>query len=656
MSLGYPSFLWALLVLAIPIIIHLFNFRKTTRVYFSNTRFLKHVKEETIKKRKLKQYLVLVSRLLFLFFLVIAFCQPFLPAKEQMNDQQNIVIYLDNSLSMSSPAGEKKRALDDAIQMAQNILDLFPANTRYRLITNDFAPFSNSYKTKAEAADLLSQIKLSAISRTASDITRRINDKNVTLFWLSDFQKSTFGSPVNVDTTWQVRLVSTELENNPNVFIDSVYLENPFAITGERNTIKVRLRNVGHKKIEGLITKLTINQVQAVATSVNIEPNSFTEIPFDLASGLKASNTGVISFSDFPVSFDNEFFVALNFTSRLSILEIKPTATSTFVEKVFGNKELFAFKSFTTSNLNYSLLASADLVVLNGIDKIESPLAEAINSYKTNFGALMLVPGAKPDIGSYQQILTVPLTKTAPTEQTELDKPDFQNPIFYHVFEEKTTSIAMPHASPVMEWGVDRSAIFKFKNNKPFLSQFGKTFLLASPLEKNFTDFYNHALFVPVMYRIAAQGKKSEQPLYYSLTTITLSIPSDSLTGEDPLRLIGAQEIVPSQRKNNGAVLMELPKDEVSAGFYRITNKKDTVGLLAFDLDKNESLLLQLTPEEAKANLGGKNNISIFKASSSDTFSTEIKERYLGTPLWKYAILLSLLFLLAEILLIRFLK
>jgi hypothetical protein len=161
---------------------------------------------------------------------------------------------------------------------------------------------------------------------------------------------------------------------------------------------------------------------------------------------------------------------------------------------------------------------------------------------------------------------------------------------------------------------------------------------------------------VPVMYRIAAQGKKSEQPLYYSLTTITLSIPSDSLTGEDPLRLIGAQEIVPSQRKNNGAVLMELPKDEVSAGFYRITNKKDTVGLLAFDLDKNESLLLQLTPEEAKANLGGKNNISIFKASSSDTFSTEIKERYLGTPLWKYAILLSLLFLLAEILLIRFLK
>lgn len=656
MSLGYPSFLWALLVLAIPILIHLFNFRKTTRVYFSNTRFLKQVKEETTQKRKLKQYLVLLSRLLFLFFLVLAFCQPFLPAKEQMNDQQNIVIYLDNSLSMSSPAGEKKRALDDGIQMAQHILDLFPANTRYRLITNDFAPFSNSYKTKAEVADLLSQIKLSAISRTANEITRQINEKRVTLFWLSDFQKSTFGPPVNVDSTWQVRLVATELENNPNVFVDSVYLENPFAITGERNTIKVRLRNVGHKKIEGLVTKLTINQVQAAATSVTIEPNSFSEIPFDLASGLKSRNTGVISFSDFPVSFDNEFFVALNFTGRLSILEIKPAAAPTFVEKVFGNKELFAFRSFTTANLNYSLLASVDLVVLNGVDKIESPLAEAINSYKTNYGALLLVPGTKPDIASYQQILTLPLTKVAPSEPTELDKPDFQNPIFYHVFEEKTAAIAMPHASPVIEWGNDRAAIFRFKDSKPFLSQFGKTFLMASPLEKGFTDFYSHALFVPVMYRVAAQGKKSEQPLYHPLTTSTLTLPADSLTGEDPLRLVGAQEIVPSQRKNNGAVVIDLPKDEVTAGFYRVTNKKDTVGLLAFDLDKNESLLPQLTPEEAKANLGGKANISVFKASSVEAFSTEIKERYLGTPLWKYAIVLSLLFLLAEILLIRFLK
>src|SRR5882672_5584520 len=115
MSLVYPSFLWALPALAIPIIIHLFNFRKTTRIYFSNTRFLRQVKEETTQKRRLKQYLVLASRLLFLFFLVMAFAQPFLPAREQVTSGREVTLYLDNSYSMLSLVAEKTRGLDAAI-------------------------------------------------------------------------------------------------------------------------------------------------------------------------------------------------------------------------------------------------------------------------------------------------------------------------------------------------------------------------------------------------------------------------------------------------------------------------------------------------------------------------------------------------------------
>ncbi len=655
MSLVYPSFLWALLALAIPIIIHLFNFRKTIRIYFSNTRFLKQVKEETTQKRRLKQYLVLASRLLFLFFLVMAFAQPFLPAKEAVGGQQNVVIYVDNSFSMASPGAEKTRALDEAIRMAQSIVDLFPTSTSFQLITNDFSPFSNAFKTKTEITDLLSQVKLSAISRSSSEILARIKEKQATLFWFSDFQKSTFGDMNQSDSLLQMRLVPLTLEKNSNVFVDSVFLENPFAIGGEKNTINVRLNNSGNKTVEGLVTKLSINGVQAATTSVNISPNSFTDVPFDITSGLKGNNKATISFSDFPISFDNEFFFTLNYTSQLNVIEIKTNALPTFVEKVFGNKDVFSFKSFSASNLNYSLLANADLVIVNGIDRIDDALLNAINSYKNNFGAMLIVPGAKPEIDSYQKILTVPIAKTNQTETAELDKPDFQNPFFAHVFEDKISSIAMPHATRILDWS-DRSAILKFKDNKPFLSQFGNAFLMASPLEKSFTDIFNHALFVPVMYRIAASGKKTETPLYYSLTSSAILLPSDSIMSEEPVKLIGNQEFIPSQRKTNGQLLLELPKYAVSAGFYKVVNKRDTIGLIAFDLDKKESMLQQMSGEEAKVALGGKANISIFKASSSGTFSNEIKERYLGTPLWKYAILLALTFLLAEVLLIRFLK
>lgn len=58
----YPSFLWALLFTAIPIIIHLVNLRRHQTVYFSNVNFLKKVKKETQRKSKLKQLLILCSR------------------------------------------------------------------------------------------------------------------------------------------------------------------------------------------------------------------------------------------------------------------------------------------------------------------------------------------------------------------------------------------------------------------------------------------------------------------------------------------------------------------------------------------------------------------------------------------------------------------
>ena len=43
MSFVYPAFLFAASLIAIPVIIHLFNFRRYKTVYFSNVQFLKEV-------------------------------------------------------------------------------------------------------------------------------------------------------------------------------------------------------------------------------------------------------------------------------------------------------------------------------------------------------------------------------------------------------------------------------------------------------------------------------------------------------------------------------------------------------------------------------------------------------------------------------------
>ena len=657
MTFLYPGFMWALAALSIPIIIHLFNFRKTTRILFSNTRFLEQVRQETTQKRKLKQYLVLASRLLFLFFLIMAFAQPYLPAREQMGKSHEVTLYLDNSYSMISQVGEKVRALDAGIRFAKEIVAMLPSETRYKLLTNDFAPFSNSFKTKMEISDLLTQIRLSPVSRSFQDIHQRIGSQNEDVFWISDFQKSTLGA-VTLDQEDSIRLwriVPIGLESANNVLVDSVYLEDPFIVGGQRNTLNVRLRNIGTKRYEGLIVKLTINDVQSGMAAVNLETNATAMVKFDLAQGLKGWNRAVVSFTDFPVSFDNEFYVTLNFSDKIKVVEVRNN--NTFIEKVFGNSALFSYRGFGQGNVDLGVLAQADLVILNNIENPDSPLSGAVRNYQKGLGAVLIIPSVKNNLNSYLPIVAgLSSTKPEGSELSELDKPDFQNPFFENVFEERSATLAMPKAKAVVEWGTDRSSLLKFKDGRPFLSKIGKTFVLASPLDARFTDFQNHALFVPVMYRIAASGHRIGQKPYYSLTETTIMLVADSISGETPVQLRGKQEVVPAQRKNGDRIFLEIPKFSIDAGFYYATVQRDTLGLVAFDLDQRESLLAQWTGDEMKSMMGSGKTISLFNAATTDSFSNEIKERYLGTPLWKYALMAALFFLLAEVLLIRFVK
>jgi hypothetical protein len=294
---------------------------------------------------------------------------------------------------------------------------------------------------------------------------------------------------------------------------------------------------------------------------------------------------------------------------------------------------------------------------MDGIDQPDAALISAVRTYQQGPGSVLIIPSATGTVtGARSLAANLPLVKTERAAMQELDKPDYQNPFFENVFEEQSPALSMPRSKPVWSWGSDRSALLKFKDGTPFLSRTGNTYVMASPLDNAWTDFQNHALFVPVMYRMAASGHRVSQKPYYLLSERLATLQMDSLAGEAPVTLSGRQEIIPSQRRNGDRVIMEIPRFSVDAGFYTARIQSDTLGLIAFDIDKRESLLDQWTPEEVKAMLGGGNNISIFQPASQGSFTNEIKERYLGRQLWKYALISALLFLLAEVLLIRFMK
>ena len=94
-----PQLLYALFAIIVPIVLHFINLRKHKIVNFSSIRFLKQIKEEKRKQSKLRDLLILLSRILAITFLVIAFSKPYIPDKNKEIISKNICIYIDNSFS-----------------------------------------------------------------------------------------------------------------------------------------------------------------------------------------------------------------------------------------------------------------------------------------------------------------------------------------------------------------------------------------------------------------------------------------------------------------------------------------------------------------------------------------------------------------------------
>ena len=100
-----PLLLWGLAAISIPILIHIFNLKRTKKIEFSTLMFLKEIQQSKYKKIKLKQLLILLSRIAFIIFLVMMFAKPFdkgflgTPGDKA---KSSVLLILDDSFSMQS--------------------------------------------------------------------------------------------------------------------------------------------------------------------------------------------------------------------------------------------------------------------------------------------------------------------------------------------------------------------------------------------------------------------------------------------------------------------------------------------------------------------------------------------------------------------------
>lgn len=681
MTFAYPSFLWALFALAIPLIIHFFNFRRVKKVYFTNVRFLKELKTETNSFKTLRELLILLMRLGLVASLVLAFSQPFLPNqnKKSVYDAASIIsIYLDNSYSMQNELA-KRKYLSWAKESIVDLVRVFPKSANFQLVTNDFRNREQFAINGSKVEDILSETNFSNRTRDLQSIYNRqqtllkrlaTNEKNQ-IFWISDFQKSTLGNLNNIilDSTSQYYLVPLKSEQRANLHIDSAWLANPFVKENEQNSLNFSIQNHSDTPQEDLVVKLFLDDLQVSATTIDIAAEGKATGSFSFTTQGRGVKKGKIVIEDMPITFDNEYYFTIQIAPTIRIAHWYAGGGNPYIRNVYASEKTFSMVSYDQSTFEVNALANFDLLIIDNFNTFPANLAEELKKFTENGGSVLLFPSANPDPNQYAQLLSSLGVRGVQAEKSDslgknssktLLPPNISNPFYEGIFEQNPRNADMPYANAVMSWLGVNSQLLGFKNGKNFLSEFkngrGKLYLCASPLDRRYSDFPSNAIFVPIMYKIAARSLEQNERIAYNFQDkmIVLRVPKSNKNQVFKLRN-QQTEIVPGQRLNGEQLILELPEQSIEAGYYDLINDENKVlGALAFNYDKEESKMSFYSIDELKKIFGNKKNVQIYENIADKKFVQDFQERNIGTPLWKYFVWAALLFALLEVLLIRF--
>lgn len=679
MSLLHPEFLYALAALALPIIIHLFNFRRFKKVVFPNVRFLKEVDLRTKSKNKLKHLLVLFSRLLAITCLVMAFCRPFIPAahEEKAVAERQIAVYVDNSFSMNLE-NEKGNLRAQSIDLAESIVDAFGTNDRFLLLTNDLKSEHQRVVNKDEFKESLSSITESPSSRSYSEIYERASDilkdaegKGKKLFFISDFQEQVF-DPINtrVDSTMNTSLIKLAHGGQGNVYIDSLWFESPVRNTHSPERLGVRVVNASAKDLFDIPLRLSIDGVQRSLGVVTMRPYSSVDSILTFTNESTGWKEGVVSIDDHPITFDDDMHFSYQVHEECKVLVVGPREESNIVERIFINDPFYQVEHSEYRAVNMGELRNQDFIVLTELQSISSGLTRELSKFVKEGGSLCILPDAQADILSLNELLLALNANTVSgvSDRTlKVSSIDTEHLLFQDVFDQIPSNIDLPGSVQYLSFNnrvqSSEEKILRFQDGSSFLSSFqvekGELYLFASGLKDSQSSLASHSIFITSLLRMA-ELSAGEQVIYQQIgsdTPVNLRLGEQnadqvySFTGDNAYTFIPEQRILGSQTQfyERGQVQ--------ESGTYKVTLEEVEKARVSYNFDRQESNMEFMSESEAIEDLE-RNGILDISFISLDEFSSGwmSNNALTGTQLWRYFILAALLFLGIEVLLLKYWK
>ncbi len=646
-----PAILWALAALSIPVIIHLFRFRKYKAFYFSQIRWLKALDEKQQSSRKLKHLLILSSRLLALLFLVLAFAQPVFSGNNAEEPTDKVILFIDNTQSMVGGDGQRN-AWSSALEGARSLIESYPPNVQFRLLTHTEDPGAYNWLNANEALRQLQEIRRTYASLRWEQVAEKINyarqgDTYAPVYLFSDFQSDGSSSVSN----WpdNVFLIKTSTVDIPdNISLDTMYFSQPPTRVGQTLELLVMVTNRGEDDAVDVFVQLDINGEVRDGTRVDLLAGETRQLTLSTILKSPGLHRGRVGIDDFPITFDDDLYVSFELRESLPVVLVRNTPDA--LDRVFED-EVFSTQVFTPSNLSLSAIRDADIVVWNAVNEVPSGITDALIAAGTPLFVVM-PDDPQPSFMAFIERMGIPAPSGRRSTRLSLAEINWEDPIFYGVFMRREERPSLPELEDVWAFPSQVSdPILTFSDGTPYLfRQRGRQSVLV--LASQVDVFSSDALFLPIFHNAALYARGGEKPYHILGDISSMRVAVNS--SEDPLAIrINDRTHVPAQRRlGESSVEVRWEDQPAEPGNFTLTQGDEALGVLSVNASRRESRYPRMSADDLQTMFNG---TPVEAGAQPANAVMGMRSGDQSTPLWWWGLLIAVLLLLTELILIRFL-
>lgn len=682
MSFLYPVFLFALLALAIPVIIHLFNFRRYKTIYFSNVTLLKLIKKESRKKSQIKQLIILATRILAIASLVFAFSRPFIPLNNRTPKaaHQIVAIYIDNTFSMKN-VNEKGQILEQAKLKAIEIANSYQAGTQYLILTSDLLPQHQFLLSKEQFYQQVTEIKESTRSPKFTEIYAQVirsisgttKKADKIFYYLSDFQKNSIDfETLKTDSAVWTYLWPFASDKTNNLLIDSCWFEVPGRKIGQQEKLFVRLKNLSEQAYQNIPIRLTINDSLRAISNISITGQQESIVELNYTNNSQGIQLCKVELDDYPIIYDNSYFMSYKVRGQIKALGIfNPLNNSSgYLKALFAGDELIAYDEFPENNVQIAQLKNFQCIFMVSNQKISSGLKSELISFVEQGGSLVLFPNRTSDFDDYNSLLASLNGNTVTSFDTtamSISEINYAHALYKEVFKKQEANADLPVIHGFMRFTEQtrktETPLLKFRNGKNALSTHrfgnGNVYSSAIPIDKSNFNFIRHVVFVPTVYNMVLNSEEPQKYSYSMEIDEPVILNQSQLPDELKLTDLETKEEFKVSARNSGIGHKQLNLNDLidGAGHYLITDGDETIQSVSYNFPRKESIPEYFTNEILQDQIDDNHLKQIQVIAASEGQLSEIlQDLNNGKQLWKLFVILAIFFLMCEMAVIRFWK